>query len=230
MNLRFRSARARILLTALFLLSPISTGCHQGVDYGATPVSHQDICRLPPEEMATMDSEDVHRWIVTACDAVPTTSQEKIGGEQLTVYVWQSNGMTGNAYLRSGQLFRISLQNLENGPTFGQVVAGLGSPEMVDRRAEIRERVLDTIALDYPALGISVSTSDVGKRSRLLHRDDLAVTLRQDMRVLHVECYAPGSMEDILRDVFLLPPEYVSYHLERRIPWPGFGSRVSLDY
>jgi hypothetical protein len=202
------------------------TGCQQPIE----PVSYKDLCGLTSEQMGVIDEEDVRHWIEEEYSCAPAESEEVIGGEFIVIYIWEHDGITANAYLRDGRLFRISLHDVENGPTFGQVVAGLGPPEMVDRRAGMYEPVLYTVSLDYPALGVSVGASGLEKRNRLMHEDRLATPLTQDMVVDHIECYTPGSMEDILREVFSLPPEYVAYHIQRRIPWPGFGALVPLEY
>ena len=205
-------------------------GCRQPTEVSLVPVSYKDLCGLTSEQMGVMDDKNVRRWIEAEYNDIPLKSQEMISGESIVIYIWKYNGITGNAYLRDGHLFRISLSDVENGPTFGQVVAALGPPKVVDRSAGMYEPLLYTIVLDYPALGVSVGVSNIEERSRLTHQGELAAPLTEDMQIDHVDCYAPGSMEEVLREVFFLSPENVSYHIQRRMPWPGFGALIPLDY
>ena len=223
---RSRFIHASLLVAGMCFLLAVLAGCRQPTE----PVSYQDLCGLTSDQMGVMDEEDVRQWIEEKYNSVPVKSQKVTNGESIVIYIWQYDGIAGNAYLRDGRLFRISLHEVENGPTFGQVVAGLGPPEMVDRYAGMYEPMLYTVDLDYPALGVSVGASGMEERNKLMHEGGLAAPLTEDMQVDYVECYTPGSMEDVLREVFFLPPEYVSYHMQRRIPWPGFGDLVPLDY
>jgi hypothetical protein len=221
-----RLVRASLLLVDVCFLVAILVGCQQL----AEPVSYEDLCGLASGQMGAMDEEDVRRWIEEEYDHIPTRSQRTTNGETVVIYIWEYDGITGNAYLRGGSLFRISLLNVENGPTFGQVVAGLGPPEMIDRSAGTHEPLLYKVALDYPTLGVSVSTHNTEKRSKLLYEGELAAPLTRDLQVDYVHCYTPDSMEQILHEVFLVSHENVPYHMRRRLPWPGFGALVSLEY
>jgi hypothetical protein len=218
--------RVSVLVTVLYFLLTGLAGCRQP----RQPVSYEDLCGLSSEQMGVMGEEDVRQWIEEKYNNVPVKSQEVIGGESIVIYVWQYDEITGNAYLRDGHLFRVSLHNIENGSMLGQVVAGLGPPEMLDRSYLTYEQILYTIGLDYPALGVSVDTSDYEDWDNLAQEGRPVVLLTEHMRVDDVHCYRSGSMEEILREVFFLSPENVSYHMQRRMPWPGFGALVPLDY
>lgn len=231
---RSHSICLALLAASVSCLLAALIGCQPRVKVPPVPVSYEDLCGLASGQMGGMDEESVRRWIEEEYNDSPLESQKVMGGEAIAVYVWEHNGTTGNAYLRDGCLFRISLIDLEGKaegqPTFGQIVAGLGPPEIVDRYAQRRERVLYDIALEYPALGVSVSTTNIEKQSKLMHEGRLAVPLTEDMKAKDIHCYTPGPMEEVLRDVFFLAPDYVSYHMDRRMPWPGFGALVPLEY
>lgn len=198
------------------------------------PASYESLCGLTREQMGTMTEAEVQQWVREKYGTVPVQSQQVIGEEKITVYIWEYQGVTGNAYVRGDHLFRISLQDLEgivkNKPTFGQVVAGLGLPEMLDRTVGLYDPLQYTIILDYPALGISVSGTEVGVRDKLVHGGVLAVVLTEQMEVDNVHCYTPGRMEEVLQRVFFVSPEDVQRQMETQVPWPGFGALVPLEY
>ena len=221
-----------LLVTSVCCLLVILVGCRQAIqstEVPLAPVSFEDLCRLSHKQFGTMGEEELRQWIEETYYDTPSEAQEIMDGDPIGIYIWEHGEMIGNAYLRDGRLLRISLHDIENGPTFGQVVAGLAPPAMVYRYQWTYEQVLYTIGLDYPALGVSVYTTNLEKWHKLAHQEGLAVTLTQDMRVNGIECYTPGPMEDVLREAFLLSPESVSFQMQSRLPWPGFGVLIPLD-
>lgn len=213
-----------------FLLAVLA-GCRPP-DQSPAPVLYEDLCVLTHEQMGVMDDESLRQWIEKEYSNVPLRSQEVISGELITIYVWEYEGITGNAYLRDGSLFRVSSFDLEGKakgqPTFGQVVAGLGTPEIIEPSAGMYEPLAYTIVLHYPTLGVSVSGTNVEPRERLTHEGKLAVLLTEDMQVDNVDCYIPGSIEEVLQTAFFASPEDVLLYMRNRMPWPGFGALVPL--
>lgn len=228
-----RPIRRGLLIANLCLLLAILAGCRQ-TTHIETPVSYEDLCGLTSEQMGTMDEANVQQWIKEKYNATPTQSQQIMGGEAVTVYIWEHDGITGNAYVRDDRLFRISLYDLDNNveskPTFGQVVAGLGPPEMLDRTVGMYDPLQYTIILDYPALGVSMSGTEAEARNKLVHEGVLAAVLTERMQADNVHCYIPGSMEAVLQKIFFVSPENVPRQMQTQIPWPGFGALVPLEY
>jgi len=186
--------------------------------------------------MGTMNDETVRQWIeenhgvarTVMLDAVllPETDRSSI-----TTYGWIEEDETGIAYLRDGRLFRISMQGIKDGPTFDQVVAGLGAPEMIGHGVAMYggHEVL-FLELDYLELGISVEAwREMTAQELSRPYGERAVVLRKDMQVSSVSCYLPHlSLEEVLRDVFFVRPESLSHEMNRRVTWPGFESQVPL--
>lgn len=122
-----------------------------------------------------------------------------------------------------GDGYPLRQQDIENEPRFGQVVAGLGAPELVyhdNYVPVVREATYVGIGLDYPKQGVSVMTG----RWVQGDRENVQVRLSED-QVHDMDCYVPTqSMEEILGDVYQYRSEIIDREMKRRIPWPGFGA------
>jgi hypothetical protein len=222
---RVSFVRASLLDVGTCLLLAMLARCSQ-----PSTVSYEDLCGPPREQMAAMDEDDVLQWI-TEQDSTPGRLEEIRDGESIVEYAWTRNGIIWTAHLRGGQVFRISSQYDENGPTFGDVVASIGTPEMVGRTVtSYGGHVVYILGLDYLELGISVDGDDE-MTARELSRSakEWSVTLRENMEVDNVSCYSSHlSPEEVLGEVFLVPPEAISSEVRSRMPWPGFGASVPL--
>jgi hypothetical protein len=199
-------------------------------------VTYSDLCGLAREQFGKIDEQAVLQWIQSK-NAQPFRAPipdlpDEIKTDQIQAWGWvqPSDAQTIRvAYLRNGKLVRVSTQDLQNGPTFEQVVAGLGSPDTVYRSMLEYEQVLYTIGLDYPALGIIVYTSANENRNTLMHDDQIAIHLVPTSRVTRIECYEPQPTENALQQVFFLSHESVSLEMQRRITWPGFDTWVPFS-
>jgi hypothetical protein len=232
-----RLIRTSVLITVLCFLLAALAGCRQPKQ----PVSYEDLCGLSSEQMGVMNDEEVRQWLEeeygtaspVILDAILEGRLEENERDLITAYAWEEKGRTGIAYLRDERLFRISLRYIGDRPTFGQVVGGLGTPDMIGRSViTYGGDVVYSLGLDYPELGVSVSASaEMTAREVSRPAEEWAVTLKEDMQVDSVSCYTPvASMEEVLHKVFFVSPENVSYAMQRQMPWPGFGSLVPLDY
>jgi hypothetical protein len=207
------------------------TGCEQP----RKQVSYESLCGLTKDQMGSLDEEGVREWIEKEHGPVQEAILDQALDEELrdaiVAYGWSEMGkIAGIAYLKEGRLYRVSVYGLENGPNFGQVVTSLGVPQAVyGFGIAVRDPVFYTIRMDYPALGLSVEGSSLDARAELIRGKGLSTPLSEKMLVRDVECYVPGSIEQVLRDVFLLSPEVIRYQLEKRIKWPGFSSTVPLQ-
>lgn len=194
------------------------------------PVTYRDLCNVDVQHLETMDEDSVRQWVREQYGVVPRDAAERsLGGDLVGIMVWTHDGVTGNAYLRDGHLFRISLMNIKNGPTFNQVIAGMGIPQAVGTGSVQYDPVLYSIDLFYPELGMLVSGSRLERYRDLMRDGGLAARLGADMRVDSVDCYAPASIPDVLRKVYFSAPERVAGEVQHLRPWPGFGAWVPLD-
>jgi hypothetical protein len=225
--------RVSVLVTVLYFLLTALAGCRQP----RQPVSYEDLCGLGSEQMGVMNDEEVRQWLEeeygTASPVILDAMLEGNERDLITAYAWEEKGRTGIAYLRDERLFRISLRYIGDRPTFGQVVGGLGTPDMIGRSViTYGGDVVYSLGLDYPELGVSVSASaEMTAKEVSRSAEEWAVTLKEDMQVNSVSCYTPAaSMEEVLHKVFFVSPENVSYAMQRQMPWPGFGALVPLDY
>ena len=99
---------------------------------------------------------------------------------------------------------------------------------MISHYTVTYERVLYFVGLDSPAIGVSVETEAITSVKAVSTQNGWAGPLKETMEVKHIDCYVPGSMEEVLREAYLLSPETVAYQMGKRISWPGFGGLVPL--
>ena len=229
------SGRLRMMMIGPMLLL-VLVACQPPPGGSATALTYQGICGLEQGQIGSMDEQGVLQWIEEHHGTplpleVPDLGEGMPGGT-LAAYGWdQPDGRArGIAYLHDGRLVSLSFRDLEHGPTFGQVVAGLGSPEAVYRTMLRYEQVLYRVGLDYPALGISVQTSGI-EDWQTLGGDEGGprITLTETMPVTDIECFQPGALKQTLHENLFWPDDIVSSYLQRQIPWPGFGETVPLD-
>ena len=181
-------------------------GCGRVVEQ-APPVSYEELCGLPYGQMGVMNEEEVRRWmeetygmaerIVNLDEFLPPDQRGTV-----VAYAWFKGDGNGEAYLRDGRLFRVSRET-RDGPTLGQVVAGLGPPEMIARSAGMYGEVV--VVLAYLKLGVSVETWYLMSPRELSRSSkEWTVTLSEKLRVSEIHCYLPGlSLEAILQEIFL---------------------------
>jgi hypothetical protein len=218
----------RVIACMIFV---VLAGCEQP----RKQISYESLCGLTKDQMGSLDEDGVREWIEKEHGPVQEVILDQALDEEysgsITAYGWSEMGkVAGIAYMREGRLYRASVYDLENGPNFGQVVTSLGVPQAVfGSGTTLQDPVLYTIRMEYPDLGLSVEGSSLEARSELIRGEGLSAPLREKMLVRNVECYVPGSIEEVLRNVFLLSPEVIRYQLEKRIKWPGFSSIVPLQ-
>lgn len=192
-----------------------------------TPVSFQGLCHLTSDQFGNFSVDQAKTWINQTYHATPDESLERLSGEE--VLSWQQEKVLLYMTFRNGRLFKFSQRELPNGPTFGQVVGGLGAPQAVSRYNTFAERVAYTLALEYPMSGISVMTHKLVNAADLQQRDGWSVRLTQDMPVTDLDCYPPmSSIEQYLIEVNDVRQDRIQEQLNRRMPWPGFGASVHL--
>jgi len=222
--LRKLAARGPLLLLLAFLTSCQPKPAWLG---GSGPLAVEGLCPVSTDQMTHMNEDDVIEWVVEEFGRSPRQVQHTRGAS-VAIYGWHVWGMDDSAYLHEGYLVRVTLDDIEGGPTFGEIVAGSGAPEMVFAYNGGVEQVLYSVGLRYPARGVTVYTSGYADPLDLRHDGELLLELTEDMPVDRIDCYLPGRMEDVLRDSYLLDADGVEYNMACTVPWPGFGELVRL--
>jgi hypothetical protein len=214
----------------VLLLLVVLTCCRRRASWldESGPVTVEELCPLSGEQMAGMDADDVRGWIRETYSTSVLGGLNDISGHSVYGFVWHVWGMTGNADIYQERLVRVTLFDIEGGPTLAQIVTGSGPPEMLRARGETIEGTPYHLGLEYPALGFSVSLFDSSGNQDVFQDGQFAVRLTEDMRVDRIDCYPPGTMEEVLRDSYLLDDDGIEYNMESTMPWPGFGELVPL--
>ncbi len=220
----------KMFIMHTYIILTMLVGCNIMNKTSSENISFESLCGLTHSEFESMNSEQMDQWMRKKHGS--NISVESSGDNQniVTTYRWVETSSKGAAYRKDNHLLHISATDIDSGPTFGQVVSSLGKPDVVYRDVEAREKVLYTVGLDYPRLGVSVSTSDLANVADIVHENGWAIQLKESMKVDSISCYTPhDSMEQVLINAFLSTPSSVQIQLKHRTPWPGFGSWVSLD-
>ena len=172
-----------------------------------------------------MDEATLIPWVEEHYGVTPSKMGERTNAGVVVVhYTWLKGKTRGYATLHDGSLVSIRLEDVQNGPTFGQVVETLGPPKTLSTSATGWEGTVYTLGLEYPELGFSV------KKQGWLWGYVNQVTLSEDTQVNTIRCYAPGSLEEVLQEINMTPPEIITDTLRLYYPpWPGFGASVTLE-
>ncbi len=217
-----------VLIGSLLVL----TGCQP---HGDKPFDWHDLCRLkgdPPVVLGVANEAEVLVWIVRTSGQKPETSVQSEGPDTTVWYWWKERGTDWTVLLLNGRLALVSISGVKEKLTFEQVVATLGPPQFV--HAELGWLTCERdcpyfVHLDYPQLGVSVTTQEVKPSRTLLQQGKgYAVKLSPQMQVSWIDCYVPQPMEDVLRQAFRISPENVVVLMQLRQPWPGFDAWIPL--
>ncbi len=217
--LPLRGAQEILSFACICWLAITLAGCARST----VDVSFEGLCGLTYAEFASFDEEFLIQWVQENYGVSPwKLGETKESGKVVTVHAWMKDGTYGTAWLNDGHLAVISMMDIQNGPTFGQVVDTVGPPDAVDSYVTRQEDTVYTIELHYPTLGF-IAVESGWKRGYVT-----SLTLERHMRVNEIYCHMPGSMQEVLQEAFVIPPENVPIALQRRIPWPGFGTSIPL--
>jgi len=216
--------KARVVAPMIFLGALLvgQVGCGMRTSI-STRVSFEELCGLTHEQFAAMGEATLVRWIQDTYGVSPEQGGEVWHGEPVVSYRWVRDGDERVANFRAGRLIRILVFRTESGPTFGQVVATLGPPKVVSRYVTRIDATVYEVALEYPMLGLTVGHRD-RERGTVTQ-----IQLSKRMRVNTLICYRAGSLEEVLQEAFPVAHENIPAVLDRKLPWPGFGSVVPLD-
>lgn len=225
--LRYEQWLVVLFISLLCLVTTLAIGEDRGsITFAprfSAAVSYEDLCGLSHDQFQSMNAKQVQQWIrekyyMTAIESSSTLDN------LVTAYTFNQGKTLRYVTLRNDRAFHFRQQGIENGPGFGQVVAGLGVPELVyhdNYVPVVREATYVSIGLDYPKLGVSVATGRWAQGDQ----ENMQVRLSEDLQVHDIDCYVPTvSVEEVLRDVYQYRPDIIDKELKRRMPWPGFGA------
>ena len=221
-----------ILLIILISLSILISYSRQP---SRKPITYFNLCGITPDQMGTMDDEAVRNWIAKKYGAYHALNLDTVlaaAGQEtgsVTGYTWGTeNEFHGEVYLRNGHLIRVSLFNVKNSWTFGQVIDTIGLPDWVLLVASVRDPVLYYFQLDYPQLGFSIGYEDLKSAREMDIGKNFAIQLQEGMAINWIDCYSPGQMKTVLENDFFLSETNVSVLMQARTIWSGFGAYIPL--
>ena len=177
-----------------------------------------------------MSKEDVRLWLEEEYDQDVTPNVTADNVSITTGLMGEKGSVT--AYLRDGRLLHIEFQEIENGPTFDQIVDGLGAPEMIKWDLQTYGgHVVYFLGLDYPGIGVSVEGwREMSARELSRPAEEWTARLRENIQVERISCYEPHpSMEEVLKEVYGFSHDALQLQMSRRMPWPGFEALVPLE-
>jgi hypothetical protein len=216
------------------LICFIFSGCqfHPTTVTYNSPITYKTLCGLSQAYLGKMNDRAVRNWMEEKYGAYeifndPTVPQR--GQNTIVVYGEVKPQYNDVYYLRNGFLFRISRNDIKEGPTFGHVVEGLGSPDGIYYNVEMYEQFVIYIQLDYPHLGISLITTFMKDPGQLLHNGKYAIRLETNIPVQRIECYTPDPMDLVLENELFMSQEVASTYIQNQIPWPGFMAYLPLS-
>jgi hypothetical protein len=196
------------------------------------PITYENLCGLSQEQMGKMDIIEVQRWVKDKYGSFTPYKDPRVNpAEQqaITAYtLGEANSEYGAAFLRNGYLMRVSMENIKNGVTFGQVVDRLGSPEYFHFDSQWYEKVLYDIYLDYPNLGITVGTTQLQDPRQLLHGNKYEFLINKNFHIDQIDCYVPNELELVLQETYFYPSNRISTVMQAFLSWPGFGTYISF--
>jgi len=184
------------------------------------------------ERFLKMNGLELQNWVGDNFSQTLSVSSEPDGSD---VYVFRGTSdelgeFLANVHIHNDHIILMSLHNVQNGPSFNNVVMGLGEPVSVYHYCSMpHDPLLYNIGLDYPTMGVSVFASESKPRRSLVFENGLGVVLREDMQVNLIKCYQPAlTMEEVIERDRSLTSSGKQLQLQNRMPWSGFGSIVPL--
>lgn len=215
-----------LLITSLLILVGI-TACIPATQQSPTPtvnsgvVTVEMLCGLVEQDgfrLGATNETDARKWI-------ESHQQPKTQPDTLS---WSDGRQKLSPGFHEDRMIAASFTPLDMNITFGQVVNGLGEPEMV--LGALGWLVCEkgcpyNIDLVYPTLGIWVSSFGVDGNPIRLQDDTWGTALREDMRVTAWDCFIPGQLQAFLDHAFSAPARIDEQHVNR---WEGFGAVVPI--
>lgn len=170
-------------------------------------------------------SDQEIRSALDECETINRASlvrdEGMVDSKRLIDYKWDlSPSQHGSMSLINGVVSLISLE-VERGLPLGELLQTLGRPKSLSVFSKVYESCFASITLDYPTKGISLG---------IIKTYDCSSTVSIDAttRVDTYWRYIPGSLEEVLRDTFLMTEDGIASNLAQRQEWHGYGElRIS---
>jgi hypothetical protein len=187
-------------------------------------VTFRDLCVFNEDEFGAANSDQVLARIREKYQVDPKNESR----ENFVRYYWQLGRTDSEVGLLDNHLVGFQQRGIEGGPQLGQVVGGLGTPDALYRYASGFEGVQYQIILEYPRRGVTVMASRTAGPGEVRNVDgELSLHLSEDIKSTDINCFVPvNSLDDLLRQVYQVPPESMEMQRQRIVTWPGFGAWV----
>ncbi len=142
-------------------------------------------------------------------------------GIRLNMFVWKARGKLYNrVYLRDGRVLRIEIA-LDYDLTLGDIVDKYGPPDTIYVARHPVHQSWYSIICDYFSVGLTI---DGHMRVAPEDVNNGMVLLSRNAKITSVTYYSSSmSLQDVLGQVFLLPPDQIDRLTTTRQKWQGFG-------
>lgn len=158
------------------------------------------------------------------------SSTTDVFGTRVTDIVWNGRGSSVNRItLLDNKVLLIRIE-LDYELSLEDVIEKFGPPRSVFANSSPAEFNDYSVVLDFPTKGLSfLSYIYRAGREEIDLKRQVGV-LKKELPVTWVYYYSPSSLENVLKNVFLYPPEMTEYFLDNTREWNGFGEIPLLDY
>lgn len=205
--------------TSLLTGDPCAPPCWHNITPG---VSDEDNVRSQLENSPFVKKSTLH-YTLTEEAGIPLVrfSWQAPGRD----YIYLQNGRVWQMerynyiYLREGKVLRIEI-SLHGRVRLGEIVDKYGPPESIYASVGAAEFYWYTITFNYPAIGLTLESFS------LINPGDVAdgtILVSEEMRITQAYYYTPTSLQKMLSEVLLLPPDRIEYFFANRQRWEGFG-------
>jgi hypothetical protein len=201
---------------------PCAPPCWQNIIPG---VSNADDVRLKLESNPFVEISTIKYSIVEEIEpSLIAISWQAPGKDYIYLQngiIWQMEGRHNFIYLRGGKVLRIEV-GLNGEITLAEIIEKYGPPERVYARVGAADFYWYHMAFDYPAYGLRLrSFSPVNPKEV----ESGTISVVGEMRITEACYYAPvSSLEEALREIFLLTPDQIAKYMVDSQEWQGFVS------
>lgn len=189
------------------------------------PVTVADLCGVVNQEgfqLGVTTEAQARDWL-----GQHVQSYQKRDEPPPVTYIWQDPQSSLAISFHNDKLLGLLRQDFTKPIHLGQIVDGLGPPEMVEGRLGWLTCEIGctfSISLFYPQLGVIVDAYGVDYDT--VEQNGVPVMkLRKNIVIMNVQCFVPNEMDEYYtyayQDPIQLDPKY-------RNEWEGFGMSVPL--
>lgn len=190
-----------------------------------TPRTVDELCGVVNQadfQVGSATMEQAKEWLAQHVEAFQTRDEPPP-----VTYFWQDSMSRVRVGFHDDKLLAAWREEFTDPIYLGQIVAGLGPPEMVEGRLGWLTCEVGcpfAISLYYPRLGIIVDS--FGQDGNIFKKNGVfAMKLRNNIIVSSVTCFSPNRMDEFLTYGFQDPIKLKQAYLN---DWQGFDMTVPL--